>query len=596
MQRQVVLVDANNVRGTQLFPQLPAFCSAVLRWAPSDALVMVMVDHGERAEAFVLSKSLVVAFSGLDDADTAIVHAVDWLLSDGDAAEVRVVTSDALLRTRCTHGLAEGTAPWSSSYGAKRGRAQLARLSFVGSAAFGQQLSIRPVPADADVFAAELRPEAAAAVAVSSAVADPPSRAARRRAKLARQRAEARQYAPSERTADREKAAAELHRRLAARCPISSRSTRRGAAPSSLAELYARWFATESALTSSDEGRAEAQQRALPLEALCSYTRLRPGVGWLGRAALALWAPAGVLLVLARLLAVLCAALAFTLGARLAPGGTPAPRLCAAVLRVLCALLGLRVRLVSGRADELREASVIVANHVSQLDAVPFRLASPCTTLLRETYGPHAPRPSGRIARFLALLPRLFLPPILNACFSPIYVPTPEAAGDEGERARRERVRHAAAAATACGRPLLLFPEGSITNGRAGLMRFAQFAFSLEGAVRPVALRLRTALPLEADTVFAPLPINLLWSFFQPWQTFEVSVLPALARRVELGESAAEFAARAARCIAMSLGQEATPHCSADKAVHLRAVKAVGQAAWLDSCRRTSQPQPATLR
>ena len=80
------LIDANNVRGTIKFPELSAFSSACNRWAQNSggALQLIAIDHGESAEAFALSDEIAVAFAGeRTDADTVIVHTVDWLLGAG---------------------------------------------------------------------------------------------------------------------------------------------------------------------------------------------------------------------------------------------------------------------------------------------------------------------------------------------------------------------------------------------------------------------------------------------------------------------------------------------------------------------------------
>ena len=78
-------------------------------------------------------------------------------------------------------------------------------------------------------------------------------------------------------------------------------------------------------------------------------------------------------------------------------------------------------------------------------------------------------------------------------------------------------------------RPLLVFPEGSITNGRAGVMRFAASAFSLGAPVLPIAIDLRTPLPLEQDTIWSPIGENLFFTLFQPWHIFGLNILPSTA-------------------------------------------------------------------
>ena len=108
-------------------------------------------------------------------------------------------------------------------------------------------------------------------------------------------------------------------------------------------------------------------------------------------------------------------------------------------------------------------------------------------------------------------------------------------------------------------KPLLVFPEGSITNGR-GLMRFSSFVFGLGVPVQPVAIRHWAPLPLASDTVWSPLHWNLVRMGMQPFLLVELCLLPPLRPRPD--EDAAAFAARAAAAIATELRVPATPHTS----------------------------------
>ena len=59
------VIDANNVRGAMRFPELSAFCCAVGRLAEAGSgLVILVVDHGLRPAAFVLSERFVIVFAG----------------------------------------------------------------------------------------------------------------------------------------------------------------------------------------------------------------------------------------------------------------------------------------------------------------------------------------------------------------------------------------------------------------------------------------------------------------------------------------------------------------------------------------------------
>lgn len=225
------LIDANNVRGTMSFPDLDAFSSAVRHWALEEQtrgspLQVLAIDHGESAEAIAVDGALAVAFAGeKTDADTVIAHAVDWLLRESSSrTSVVVVTSDHLLRQRCTHELPSGD---GAPFGPKRPSEELRRLRFEGSAAFGQALNgalafvtgplIGNLPGrgvDDDPFAASPPPQRQQQQQGEAAGAT----ISRRARKRAEGRAEARRYGSSnERTADRCVAAARLHSRVRTR-------------------------------------------------------------------------------------------------------------------------------------------------------------------------------------------------------------------------------------------------------------------------------------------------------------------------------------------------------------------------------------------
>ena len=141
--REVWMLDAMNIRGALQFPSLGPFCEAVRCWAHAlppgkgPPLVVLAVDHGAAQEAYALSERFVVAFSGDSDADTLIAVAVHALLQ-AEPEIIRVVTSDQLLRRRCSHALPQSAA--EAPLGAKRPRAELGRLAFESSSTFGQLL------------------------------------------------------------------------------------------------------------------------------------------------------------------------------------------------------------------------------------------------------------------------------------------------------------------------------------------------------------------------------------------------------------------------------------------------------------------------
>ncbi|KOO28101.1 hypothetical protein Ctob_008084 [Chrysochromulina tobinii] len=233
--RDVWLLDCMNIRGACNFPELSLFCEAIRRWAASletarrlPPLVVLAIDHGLRQEAFALSATLAVAFSGDADADTLIVSAVDALLS-ADPHELRVVTSDHLLRQRCRRELPLDA---SEAYlgGVQRPLEQLVTLAFESSETFARTLTLTPaaVPSADSVFSAYGGEAPEAPEGGSGAAVEAPMPLTKRARRKAQRRAEtqcARARCYSETTAERVRAAESLHRRAARATPTSKRVT-----------------------------------------------------------------------------------------------------------------------------------------------------------------------------------------------------------------------------------------------------------------------------------------------------------------------------------------------------------------------------------
>lgn len=611
------LIDANNVRGTMHFPDLAAFSSAVRRWARAEAhctsWVLLAVDHGLRPEAFLASHNVAVGFAGeRTDADTLIVHAVDWLLTTS-TERLRVVTSDHLLRTRCSHEL---PAAAGDAYGAKRPREQLQRLAFQGSADFSNCLDVARPPSPTDCFASS--PERAARNEDTDAdpTEPPKSRVARRRAE--RKAKERRVVTTSgEHTHEREHAAAELHRRVQARDAHRSTSRLGDATGDAGAMSFTKWYTMRcgparpfGSASAAEETlgvpgiagrhRGSSDARSIELDSLCCYTRLKPGTSRAEKGLLALYTPFGILLVLLRALLLLVAATLCLIVTATSSDSSETDARLSRVLHWLCAGLGFIVRVRGRRGSDaatrdLRAARVLAANHVSQFDGLPIRLLTPCATVLRETYTSSGAG-GDRLARALT---RALIAPIVTTAFAPIAVPTPQPGGgdqaaSEAAAAARAQVRTAmrvhgpgsGKGSKAGSKPLLVFPEGSITNGRVGLMRFAKSAFELGQPITPVAIHMTTALPLEADTVWSPLGANVLWTLFQPWHVYELHVLPPL-RAAHTAEGAAVVAGHAAASIAAELGLACTEVTTAVKAARGAQAKAMGKLRWLAQMRES---------
>ena len=312
-------------------------------------------------------------------------------------------------------------------------------------------------------------------------------------------------------------------------------------------------------------GRREASMKTVPtLTELMTYSPFLDAPRW-KFVAMALYLPLGVALVVVRVVTTFVVTL-FLFAA-------PASYASAAgtvALNVLWVVFGgvLRVRCADGGTpaearSRLRSARVIVSNHLSQADSWPFRVLTPIACVIRETY--------------LGTSRWLPVAKLTTAAFDPIYVPTPGSRGEAEERAARAATKAAVErhVRDAASKPLLYFPEGSITNGR-GLMRFSAFVFGLDVPVTPVAVSFWEPWPLALDTVWSPLHWNLLRMAYQPCHVVELAVLPTLAARA--GEEPPAFAERTATDLANELGIAATPHTTEEKRAAMKKLKKAGQA------------------
>ena len=132
IERGVVLIDGNNVRGADRFAlSQQALCERVAEWAAAERLASILVlDHGEQ-RAWPLGEFAVCTLSGdVQTADDVLVRDALWLRQRGRG--VAVATSDVELtrRLRLRRGVRGATEVVSSS-------AFLQRALLVGDEADG---------------------------------------------------------------------------------------------------------------------------------------------------------------------------------------------------------------------------------------------------------------------------------------------------------------------------------------------------------------------------------------------------------------------------------------------------------------------------
>ncbi|NXF13126.1 AUP1 protein, partial [Smithornis capensis] len=209
------------------------------------------------------------------------------------------------------------------------------------------------------------------------------------------------------------------------------------------------------------------------------------------------------------------------------------------IVRVMCSVLGL---LVQQNDPRLRGggARVFIANHVTPFDHNVVSLLTSCNT------------------------------PALNGapgfiCWSRGFMEL----GVTGSRAElvdslKEYSSHRG------NPPLLLFPEEAATNGRAGLLHFSSWPFSILDVVQPVALQVRR--PLVAVSVADSSWITeLLWTFFVPFTVYQVRWMPSVPRQAD--EPSEDFALRVQELLAMELGVVSTRITAADRSEHMKRLR-----------------------
>ncbi|XP_063782084.1 lipid droplet-regulating VLDL assembly factor AUP1 [Pseudophryne corroboree] len=115
--------------------------------------------------------------------------------------------------------------------------------------------------------------------------------------------------------------------------------------------------------------------------------------------------------------------------------------------------------------------------------------------------------------------------------------------------------------------PLLLFPEEETSNGRAGLLHFSSWPFSLSDCVQPLTLRVNRPL-ISVAVAGSCWYTELFWTLFSPYTVYQVRWLPPVSRC--LRESDDDFASRVQKLLALSLGVLGTSHTAADRAEHVK--------------------------
>ncbi|XP_071827488.1 lipid droplet-regulating VLDL assembly factor AUP1-like isoform X2 [Apostichopus japonicus] len=205
------------------------------------------------------------------------------------------------------------------------------------------------------------------------------------------------------------------------------------------------------------------------------------------------------------------------------------------VLRVMYGILGLAVT-SKGNGNRDNDVNIIVANHISIFDHVALNLILPCAV-------PNV----WNFPKFL--------------CWMLGYQDMGASQGRQSlvNNVKQYKDKH----------PVLAFPEGAMTNGKVGLLKFSTWPFSVEDAVQPICISAsRPMLSASLCYISSSLWMDMLWFLFVPCTLFHIKILPVMKKQES--QTAEEFAQQVQETIAKELSVEATKFTSQDKSEYLK--------------------------
>ncbi|XP_029451733.1 ancient ubiquitous protein 1 isoform X3 [Rhinatrema bivittatum] len=206
------------------------------------------------------------------------------------------------------------------------------------------------------------------------------------------------------------------------------------------------------------------------------------------------------------------------------------------IVRVMCSVLGLFVKQNDPR---LRESSVkvYISNHITHFDHNIINLLTSCNT-------PMLKGASGFVCWARGFMEMNVLGNSLE-----LTEHLKQYSSDGGNL------------------PLLLFPEEETTNGRAGLLKFSSWQFSILDVVQPIALQVQRPF-LAVSLADSSWITELLWTFFVPFTVYQVRWMPPILRHAE--DTSEAMASRVQELLAVELGVVSTNITGADKAEYLK--------------------------
>ncbi|KAL1450079.1 hypothetical protein WDU94_002533 [Cyamophila willieti] len=174
------------------------------------------------------------------------------------------------------------------------------------------------------------------------------------------------------------------------------------------------------------------------------------------------------------------------------------------VLEGMMLVLGIRITKDTSKAKQCKEAKVIISNHISKFDFVPFHVSLSCNT------------------------------PNIGSFAFPFGAGGGDCLGliNLGRNTRFSRSTFLSKLKSFLSRteaPIVLFPEEETTNGKKGLLKFSSWPVSACNCVQPVVLSAHR--PLTSLSL-SPIPSSwfsdFFWFLFTPCTVYTIKFLPVI--------------------------------------------------------------------
>ncbi|KAG1700934.1 Ancient ubiquitous protein 1 [Nymphon striatum] len=208
------------------------------------------------------------------------------------------------------------------------------------------------------------------------------------------------------------------------------------------------------------------------------------------------------------------------------------------LLKWNCQLLGFFVE-VEGEINRDEKVKVLITNHISSLDHIFINLVCPCV-----------------------------IPGVWDL---PVFLEWALGIKDLGARRGREvLISNTKNYCQTAAYPVLIYPEGSTTNGKVGLLKFGSWPFSLDKPIQPIAIKRVGSDKIALCVIGSRWWTDLLWVFFSPITTFKLKVLPVVEKTKE--ETVEDFSKRVQQDIANELNLKATNYTCHDKLDYVKKI------------------------